>query len=121
MSLALMYRVLGAADIAIERVVVIALRDNIFYATLTLKIGGKPHEIDARPSDVITLALYAGAPVFVTPEMLELPIVVHAPDALPALETLAERARIEKDRPVRDPRMEWCSFRSLPDPRAAPR
>jgi bifunctional DNase/RNase len=72
-----MYRVLGAADIAIERVVVIALRDNIFYATLTLKIGGKPHEIDARPSDAITLALYAGAPVFVTPEMLELPIVVR--------------------------------------------
>jgi bifunctional DNase/RNase len=121
MSLSLMYRVLGAADIAIERVVVTALRDDIFYATLTLKIGGKPHEIDARPSDAITLALYAGAPVFVTPEMLELPTVVHAPDALPALEIHNERARIEKGRPVEDPPMEWRSFRSLPDPRTAPR
>jgi RNA polymerase sigma factor (sigma-70 family) len=121
MSLALMYRVLGAADIAIERVVVTAMRDNIFYATLTLKIGGKPHEIDARPSDSITLALYAGAPVFVTPEMLELPTVVQAPDPLPALEILTERARIEKGRPVEDPPMEWRSFRSLPDPRTAPR
>ena len=121
MSLSLMYRVLGAADIAIERVVVTALRDNIFYATLTLKIGGTLHEIDARPSDAITLALYAGAPVFVTPEMLELPIVVHAPDALRALEIHNERARIEKGRPVEDPPMEWRSFRSLPDPRTAPR
>jgi RNA polymerase sigma factor (sigma-70 family) len=121
MSLSLMYRVLGAADIAIERVVVTALRDNIFYATLTLKIGGKTHEIDARPSDAITLALYAGAPVFVTPEMLALPFVVTAPDALPALEEQNERARIEKGRPVEDPPMEWRSFRSLPDPRTAPR
>jgi RNA polymerase sigma factor (sigma-70 family) len=121
MSLSLMYRVLGAADIAIERVVVTALRDNIFYATLTLKIAGKPHEIDARPSDAITLALYASAPVFVTPEMLALPFVVTAPDALPALEEQNERAQIEKGRPVEDPPMEWRSFRSLPDPRTAPR
>ena len=42
------------------------------------------------------MALYAGAPVFVPPEMLELPTVVHAPDALPALEIHNERARIEK-------------------------
>lgn len=121
MSLSLMYRVLGAADIAIERVVVTALRDDIFYATLTLKIGGKPLEIDARPSDAITLAMYAGAPVFVTPEMLELPTVVHAPDALPALEIHNERTLIEKGRPVEEPPMEWHSFRSLPDPRTAPR
>ena len=67
------------------------------------------------------MALYAGAPVFVTPEMLELPTVVHAPDAQPALEIHNERARIEKGRPVEDPPMEWRSFRSLPDPRTAPR
>jgi len=38
--------------------------------------------------------------------MLELPTVVHAPDALPALEIHNERARIEKGRPVADPPME---------------
>jgi bifunctional DNase/RNase len=75
MSLSLMYRVLGMANIAIERVVVTALRRDIFYAVLSLRIDGQPREVDARPSDAITLALYAGAPVFVTPEMLELPVV----------------------------------------------
>jgi len=53
------------------------------------------------------VALYAGAPVFVP---LELPTVVHAPDALPALEIHNERARIEKGRPAEDPPMEWRSF-----------
>jgi len=121
MSLSLMYRVLGVADIAIEHVVVAALRDNVFHAVLALRVDGKLHEVDARPSDAITLALYAGAPIFLTPEMLELPFVVNAPDALPALEVQNERARIEKGRPVEDPPMEWRSFRTLPDPRTAPR
>ena len=121
MSLSLMHRVLGMANIAIERVVITALRDNIFYAQLTLRIDGRPQEVDARPSDAITLALYAGAPVFVTPEMLELPVVVNASDALPALEAQNERARVEKGRPVEDPPMEWRSFRALPDPRTAAR
>jgi bifunctional DNase/RNase len=119
MSLSLMHRVLGLANVAIERVVITALRDNIFYAVLTLRIDGQLQEADARPSDAITLALYAGAPIFVTTEMLDLPVVVNAPDALPALEVQTERARAEKGRPVEDPPMEWRSFRSLPDPRTA--
>jgi RNA polymerase sigma factor (sigma-70 family) len=121
MPLSLMHRVLGMANIAIERIVVTALRNNIFYAVLTLRIDGQSQEVDARPSDAITLALYAGAPVFVTPEMLELPVVVNAPDALPMLEVQNERARIERGRPVEDPPMEWRSFRVLPDPRTAAR
>jgi RNA polymerase sigma factor (sigma-70 family) len=121
MPLSLMHRVLGMANIAIERPVVTALRDSIFYAVLTLRIDGQPQEVDARPSDAITLALYTGAPAFVTPEVLELPVVVKAPDALPALEAQNERARVEKGRPVEDPPMEWRSFRRLPDPRKAAR
>jgi RNA polymerase sigma factor (sigma-70 family) len=115
MSLSLMHRVLGMANIPIERVVVTALRDNIFYAVLTLRIDGQPKEVDARPSDAITLALYAGAPIFVTPEMLELPVVVNAPDALPALEVQSERTRVEKGHPVEDPPMEWRSVHTLSD------
>jgi RNA polymerase sigma-70 factor, ECF subfamily len=121
LSLALMFRVLGVADIAVERIVVTALRDEIFYAVLALRIGGQLHEVDARPSDAIALALYAGAPVFVTPEMLELPTVVNAPEALPTLEAQNERARVEKGRPVEDPPMEWRSFRSIAGAGPAPR
>jgi uncharacterized protein len=121
MSLSLMYRVLRMASIVIERVIVNALRENIFYAVLTLRIDGQPQDVDARPSDAITLATYAGAPVFVMPEMLELPVVVNAPGTLPALEEQTERARVEKGRPAEDPPMEWRSFRTLPDPRTAVR
>jgi hypothetical protein len=119
MSLSLMHRVLGMANIPIERVVVTKLRDNIFYAVLTLRIDGQPKEVDARPSDAVTLALYARAPIFVTPEMLELPIVVDASDALPALELQSERARVDSGHPVEDPPMEWRSCRSFPDLRTA--
>lgn len=121
MSLSLMYRVLGMANIAIERVVVSALRDNIFYAVLTFRVDGQRREIDARPSDAIALALYASAPVFVTPEMLALPFVVREPEALSTLEVQHERARVEKGSPVEDPPMEWRSFRTLPSPRTAAR
>jgi hypothetical protein len=51
--------------------------------------------------------------------MLELPFVINAPGALPALEAQNERARSEKGRPVENRPMEWRSFRALPDPRTA--
>jgi bifunctional DNase/RNase len=36
-----------------------------------LKVGDSKSEVDARPSDAITLALQAGAPIYVAPETLE--------------------------------------------------
>ena len=57
-----------------------------------MRIGGQLQEVDARPSDAITLALYAGAPVFVASVMLDLSVVVSAPDALHALKIRHEIA-----------------------------
>jgi len=54
----------------------------------------------------ITLALYAGAPVFVTSEMLDLSVVVSAPDALHAREIRHVRSRVEKGHPAEDPPMD---------------
>jgi len=114
MSLALTARVLEVAGITVERVVVNALRDNTFYASLCVRVGGRLHEVDARPSDAITLALHTGAPLFVTPEMLELPIVITAATALPALEEYTRRKRAETNEEPEVPAMEWRRFRSLP-------
>jgi RNA polymerase sigma factor (sigma-70 family) len=121
MSLSLMHRVLGVAKIAIEKVVVTALRHDTFFAVLGLRIDGKVHEVDARPSDAITLALYAGADVFVAPEMLELPTVVDASSALLALEAFSESKRVEKSQLPENPPMEYRSFRGLIDPRTTAR
>jgi len=117
MSLMLMARVLELASVTVERVVVTTLRDNIFYATLNVRIGDRLEEVDARPSDAIALALYHDAPIFVMPEMLALPIVIDAPTAVPQLEDCTERKRVEQSQAPEVPAMEWRSFRTLPDPR----
>ncbi len=116
MTFALMARVLELAEIAVERVVITALRDNIFYASLVLRIGDRSHELDARPSDAIALALARRAPIFVTPEMLALPVVIRQATALSELEEDFERKRIEHNRGPEVPEMKWMSFRSLPRP-----
>ena len=55
----------------LERVVVTDLRDGTYYATLTLRSGGRRVEIDARPSDAIAIALRTGAPIFVRDHLFE--------------------------------------------------
>jgi len=121
MTFALLARVLELAEIAVERVVVTVLRDNIFYASLVLRIGGRPHEVDARPSDAIAIALQSRAPIFVTPEILALPFVIGSGTALAELEESFQRKRAEGAPGTHEPEvpeMKWLSFRSLPRPEA---
>ena len=49
----------------IQRVIISAAKDGIYYATLVLEKDGSALEIDARPSDSIVLAVKAKAPIFV--------------------------------------------------------
>ena len=114
MSLTLTARVLELAGIAVEQVVVNALRNETFYASLCVRIAGRLHEVDARPSDAITLALHTSAPLFVTPEMLDLPIVMNAATALLELEEYVRRKRADTNQEPEIPTMEWRRFRSLP-------
>lgn len=110
----LMARMVELAGITVERVVVNALRNEIFYALLCLRIAGRLHEVDARPSDAIILALHTGAPLFVTPEMLDHPDVVMAGTALDQLEEYVRRKREAKNEAPEVPAMAWQRFRSLP-------
>lgn len=75
-------RLLEAAQAAVERVSVSRLHEEVFYATLFLRAGGVVHEIDARPSDALNLALRAGAPIFVDADVMDDQGV--RPEALPA-------------------------------------
>jgi RNA polymerase sigma factor (sigma-70 family) len=67
----LMARLVEATGARIERVAVNSLRENTFYATVTVRTQQGTTEIDARPSDAFNLALRAGAPIFVDAEILE--------------------------------------------------
>ena len=71
MTADLMARLLEAAGARIERVVVNSLRENTFYATVTVAAGGEAKALDARPSDAFNLALRVGAPVFVDSGVME--------------------------------------------------
>lgn len=54
----------------IEKVVVDDLWNGTYYAKLHLTVDGEHLTIDGRPSDCVALALRAGAPVYVTEEVL---------------------------------------------------
>ena len=56
---------------AIESVGVTSLTDNVFISEVVLLANGKRHRIDARPSDVIAIAVRAKAPILVDPEVME--------------------------------------------------
>jgi len=46
------------------------LRENTFFASITLSVGGRELEIDSRPSDAIALAVRSGAPIYAAEEVI---------------------------------------------------
>lgn len=66
----LMVKVFGDLGIECTQVSVTELRDNTFYATVTLRVGDRELEIDSRPSDAIALAVRTEAPIFVAEDVI---------------------------------------------------
>lgn len=62
-----------AFNIVVERVVINDLRNDTYFARLTLRAENEIHkkitEIDARPSDCIAIALESGKPILVSPSV----------------------------------------------------
>ena len=48
----------------IDRIVISALRDDIFYADLVLRSDDDTHVVSARPSDAMAIAVRVGTPVY---------------------------------------------------------
>ncbi len=66
----LLFDMLGELEVNCQRVSVTELRENTFYATITLSINGRDVEIDSRPSDALALAVRAGAPIFAAEDVM---------------------------------------------------
>ena len=62
---------LGELNASVSRVAVTELRENTFYALITLKVNGSEIEIDSRPSDAIALAVRADAKIFVADDVID--------------------------------------------------
>src|SRR4051812_18231124 len=61
---------LSELDVSCTRVAVTELRENTFYASITLSVNGREIEIDSRPSDALALAVRAGAPIFAAEDVI---------------------------------------------------
>ena len=62
---------LDRLEARVIRVEVTELRENTFYAQITVQQDGTEIEVDSRPSDAIALAIRAEAPIFVADRVIE--------------------------------------------------
>ena len=54
----------------ISHIIVSDLRNDTFYARITVNVDGQQVEIDSRPSDAIALAVRAEVPIFVEEDVM---------------------------------------------------
>ncbi|MBV7332137.1 bifunctional nuclease family protein [Chloroflexi bacterium TSY] len=62
--------ILQTLDATLEEVRIESLTGATFYAIAKLKGQNGVHELDVRPSDAITLALYTGRPIFIADDVM---------------------------------------------------
>ena len=83
----------------IVRVTVTELRENTYYAQITIVQDGREVEIDSRPSDAIALAVRCDAQIFASDELVEESgIELHSDDdEQPGLFTASSLAELDPD------------------------
>jgi bifunctional DNase/RNase len=64
----------------VEQVAITDLKNDTFYAEITLSLDGNRLHIDSRPSDAIALAVRTHVPVFVADEVMEQAAITPEPD-----------------------------------------
>ncbi len=67
----LLTEILNELDARITRITVTELRENTFYAQVTVQLDGTEVEVDSRPSDAIALAVRAEAPIYADDRVIE--------------------------------------------------
>jgi bifunctional DNase/RNase len=63
--------ILSQLEARVVKIAVTELRENTFYALITVVVNGTEIEIDSRPSDAIALAVRADAPIFAAEAVIE--------------------------------------------------
>lgn len=66
----LVRNILQGIGATILRITITDLRNNIFYAVITVRLRGQEFQIDSRPSDAIAVALRMKAPIYASPQVL---------------------------------------------------
>jgi bifunctional DNase/RNase len=91
----LLRRVIESLDATVEKIEITDLKEQTFFAVITLLRNGEVVAIDARPSDSIALALKTGATIFVNEELFNIkpPEPSEDPDQAPQMPTDPESLR----------------------------
>lgn len=84
----LLRNVLFGLDTQVRKIVVTELKDDTFYAVISLDQNGSTMTIDSRPSDALALALRTDAPIFVDEKVLQSSKVANAVAERPGNEEL---------------------------------
>jgi RNA polymerase sigma-70 factor (ECF subfamily) len=105
LTIELTLRLLEAAGAEVERVTISSLREHTFHAVVALRAGDEVHEVDARPSDALNLAVRAGAAILVDPDVMH-EAAIPAADAFAGLDAV----RAEHGLPADDEPAEWRSL-----------
>ncbi|MEO0454266.1 MAG: bifunctional nuclease domain-containing protein [Verrucomicrobiota bacterium] len=83
-------------QISVERIVINDLRNDTYYARITLKAQNEIHrkitEIDARPSDCLAIALAEKKPIYVAQSVWN-----KVSDITSLLENLKQESELEED------------------------
>jgi len=93
MTMDLMKLMLEALGAKVARVIVSALKDDTFFASLVVERDGEVYSFDARPSDSIGLAVRFGAPILVADEVMAAAAQVPDLDEESRLKEMQERLR----------------------------
>jgi hypothetical protein len=67
----LVTQIMGELNAHVTKITVTELRDNTFYALITLRADTSEIDVDSRPSDAIALAVRANAPIFAADQVIE--------------------------------------------------
>lgn len=67
----LMSSIIDHLSAEVLKVTVTELRENTFYALLTLRLDSGEVEVDSRPSDALALAVRTNAPIYASEQLIE--------------------------------------------------
>jgi hypothetical protein len=97
----------------LERVVITSLADETFHAVLVLEAADGAHEVDARPSDAIALAVREECQIFASQAVLDRAAALPDPDSSGADEDDEDDDESAAARSERDERRSRLSAGSL--------
>ena len=67
----LIVNMLKSFNATVEKVVVTDLRENSYFALITIHLNGKAVDLDARPSDSLALAVRIHCPIYIDEKVLK--------------------------------------------------